>query len=83
MELLRECNDSIKSRPTDAHFRRESRDVMQAILSLARERDVTQIVVGRSTRSRWQEIRDRSLTTELIREARGHNILVVAHHQRR
>jgi two-component system sensor histidine kinase KdpD len=59
-----------------------NRDYVRAILDLARERNVTQLVIGHSTRSRWQEIRGRSLVTELIRAARGYDIHVVADHAR-
>jgi two-component system sensor histidine kinase KdpD len=56
----------------------EGSDLVQSILTIARERNVTQIVIGHSTRSRWQELRRRSLVTELIRHARGYDIHVVA-----
>ncbi len=51
---------------------------VNSILKVARERNVTLIVIGHSTRSRWQELRTHSLVTELIRHARGYDILVVA-----
>jgi two-component system sensor histidine kinase KdpD len=56
----------------------ESSDFVRAILQLAQDRNVTQIVIGHSTRSRWQELRGRSLASELIHHARGYDIHVVA-----
>jgi two-component system, OmpR family, sensor histidine kinase KdpD len=56
----------------------EGSDFVNSILNVARERNVTLIVIGHSTRSRWQELRKHSLVTELIRRARGYDILVVA-----
>ena len=56
----------------------DARDVVDAILATARERNVTQIVLGHSTRSRWQELRGKSLVTQLIHAARGYDVLVVA-----
>lgn len=53
-------------------------DIVAAILECARERNVTQIVIGHSARSRWQERFGRSLVNELIRAARGYDIHVVA-----
>jgi two-component system sensor histidine kinase KdpD len=58
----------------------DERDLVRAILATARARHVTQIVLGHSTRprSRWQELRGKSLVTELIHAARGYDVLVVA-----
>ncbi len=56
----------------------EGPDLVKSILDIAQERNVTLIVIGHSTRSRWQEFRQRSLVTELIRHARGYDIHVVA-----
>jgi two-component system sensor histidine kinase KdpD len=53
-------------------------DLVKSILSVAQERNVTLIVIGHSTRSRWQELRQRSLVTELIRHARGYDLHIVA-----
>jgi two-component system sensor histidine kinase KdpD len=53
-------------------------DLVASILRVARERNATQIVIGHSTRSRWQELRGKSLVNELIRRARGYDIHVVA-----
>jgi two-component system sensor histidine kinase KdpD len=55
-----------------------SNDTVGAILAVARERNVTQLVIGHSARSRWQERLGRSLVHELIRAARGYDIHVVA-----
>ena len=56
----------------------EGNDYVKAILDVARAKNVTQIVIGHSTRSRWKERFRRSLVTELIRAARGFDIHVVA-----
>ena len=56
-------------------------DTVEAILSCARERNVTQLVIGHSMRPRWQERLGRSLVMELIRAARGYDIHVVADQQ--
>ena len=53
-------------------------DYIRAILDIARQHNATQIVIGHSHRSRWQELLGRSLVTELIRHARGYDIHVVA-----
>lgn len=55
-----------------------SDDIVGAILACARERNVTQLVIGHAARSRWQERFGRSLVNELIRAARGYDIHVVA-----
>jgi two-component system sensor histidine kinase KdpD len=56
----------------------EGPDLVESILRVARQRNATQIVIGHSTRSRWQELRGRSLVQELIRRARGYDVHVVA-----
>ena len=53
-------------------------DIVGAILACARERNVTQLVIGHSARPRWRERLGRSLVNELIRAARGYDIHVVA-----
>lgn len=53
-------------------------DFVTAILDVARKHNATQIVIGHSSRTRWQEIVGRSLVSALIRRARGYNVLVVA-----
>jgi two-component system sensor histidine kinase KdpD len=60
----------------------EGPDLVASILRVARERNVTQIVIGHSGHSRWQELRGKSLVHELIHHARGYDIHVVADRDR-
>jgi two-component system sensor histidine kinase KdpD len=60
----------------------EGPDLVESILRVARERNVTQLVIGHSGHSRWQELRGRSLVIELLRRARGYDIHVVADRDR-
>lgn len=48
------------------------------IARYARENQITQIVIGHSTRSRWQELTQGSILNHLARELRTIDILVVA-----
>lgn len=50
----------------------------QALAQYAREHQVTQVVVGHSGRTRWQEALHGSLINDLIRLLRGIDVLVVA-----
>ena len=49
------------------------------IIRYARENCITQIVLGHSDRSRWQEFVKGSIINDLIRELRAADILIVAH----
>ena len=54
-------------------------DVVDGILGYAYRQHVTQIVVGESLRSRWQELLSGgSIVTKLIRRARGVDVHVIA-----
>ena len=58
--------------------RTEGKDVAQALADYAREHQVTQIVIGHSGRTRWQELLQGSIINDLIRLVRGIDVLVVA-----
>lgn len=53
-------------------------DVANEIIRYARENQITQIVVGHSDRTRWQEFLQGSIITRLARELRTIDILIVA-----
>jgi two-component system sensor histidine kinase KdpD len=57
-------------------------DVVDGLLGYAYRQHVTQIVVGESLRSWWQEIMHGSVVTRLIRKARGVDIHVIARKSR-
>ncbi|WP_232792809.1 ATP-binding protein [Caulobacter hibisci] len=52
-------------------------DVVATVMAWARRNNVTQIVIGKSTDSRWKQLTGRSLAAALLREARGEAIHVV------
>jgi len=52
--------------------------VAQAILTFAREHHVTEIIMGKSRRSRWQEWREGSVITQVLRGAGNIDVMVVA-----
>jgi two-component system sensor histidine kinase KdpD len=56
----------------------ESRDIARAIGEYAREHRVTQIFLGRSGRSRWEERLRGSVINEVIRRTEGIDVHVVA-----
>src|SRR5262249_40502206 len=53
-------------------------DVAAELIRYAREHQITQIVVGHSSRSRWQEFLRGSIINRLARELRATDILIVA-----
>jgi two-component system sensor histidine kinase KdpD len=53
------------------------RDVAAELARVARERHVTQIVIGQPTRSRWQEVLFGSVANRLLREPTGADVHVV------
>jgi two-component system, OmpR family, sensor histidine kinase KdpD len=57
-------------------------DVADGLLSYAYRQHITQIVVGESLRSHWQELMHGSVVTRLIRKARGVDIHVIARKER-
>jgi two-component system sensor histidine kinase KdpD len=53
LELLRQLASDLGATWTELH----ADDPAKALMDVARERQITQIVVGSSQRSRWQEVR--------------------------
>src|SRR6185312_1458351 len=51
--------------------RAPGRSVVEEILAIARSRNVTRVVVGKSHRSRWFELRHGSVVDELVRSGSG------------
>ena len=47
------------------------RSVVEEILAFARSRNATRVVVGKSRRSRWFELRHGSVVDELVRSGSG------------
>ena len=47
------------------------RSVVEEILAFARSRNATRVVVGKSQRSRWFELRHGSVVDELVRSGSG------------
>jgi two-component system, OmpR family, sensor histidine kinase KdpD len=58
-------------------LRREG-TVAAAVVAVARELDVTQIVLGESHRPRWKELLGQSIIANILRETDGVDILIVA-----
>ncbi len=54
------------------------RSVVEEVLALARARNATRVVVGKSRRSRWFELRHGSVVDELVRSGSGLAIEVAA-----
>ncbi|MCW3062612.1 MAG: osmosensitive channel signal transduction histidine kinase, sensor domain [Capsulimonas sp.] len=54
------------------------RDIAQALANYAREHQVTEIIIGHSGRTAWQEFLQGSIINKLIRLVRGIDVLVVA-----
>jgi two-component system sensor histidine kinase KdpD len=53
-------------------------DVAEELINYARENNITQLVIGHSSRSRMKEMLRASIVSSLIRELRTIDILVVA-----
>lgn len=53
-------------------------DAARELIQYARENDITQIVLGHSTRSRWRELIGGSIINDLVRALRTVDILIVA-----
>src|SRR5262249_23045590 len=51
--------------------RAPGRSVVEEILAVARSRNVTRVVVGKSHRSRWFELRHGSVVDQLVRSSSG------------
>ena len=64
-------------------IRIKSNDIAQGLAQVARERGVTQIVVGQPTRQRWEEILYGSVVNRLLRMSESIDIHVVPTNRRR
>lgn len=53
-------------------------DIAAELIRYARENQITQMVIGHSSRSRWQELLHGSIITRLARDLRAVDILLVA-----
>jgi two-component system sensor histidine kinase KdpD len=60
-------------------IRTNSRDIAKALVEIAREHQVTQIVLGQPARSRWEEILRGSIINRLLRLATDIDIHLVPH----
>ena len=58
--------------------RTEGKDIARALADYALQHQVTQIVLGHSARTPWQEFIQGSIVTKLIRLVRGIDVLLVA-----
>jgi len=58
--------------------RTEGQGIAAALSEYARAHQVTQIIIGHSGRTRWQEFRQGSIVTQLVRLVRGIDVLIVA-----
>ncbi len=61
--------------------RTQGQDIAHALADYARKHQVTQIVVGHSARTPWQELFQGSIINQLIRLARGIDVLVIANRE--
>src|SRR5579875_838240 len=62
-------------------IRARGRDIAQELVKIARERQVTQIVIGQPARSRWEELIRGSITNRLLRLSQDIDIHLVPHSQ--
>ena len=60
-------------------IRTKSRDIAKALVEIARERQVTQIVLGQPARSRWEEILRGSIINRVLRLSTDIDIHLVPH----
>ena len=54
-----------------------ARDVVEGILDLTRQRNVTKLIVGKSGRPRWLEVLQGSIVDELIRQSGEVDVYVI------
>jgi two-component system, OmpR family, sensor histidine kinase KdpD len=59
----------------------DRRNVFRKLVNQMNEKKATQVIIGQSARSRWQEIVKGSVTQRLLREVRHMDVLVVADQQ--
>ncbi|MEH7505410.1 universal stress protein [Neobacillus drentensis] len=60
----------------------DRRHVFRKLVSQMNEKKATQVIIGQSARSRWEEIIKGSVTQRLLREVRHMDVLVVADQQK-
>ncbi|MBV7506541.1 universal stress protein [Bacillus sp. sid0103] len=60
----------------------ERRQVFRKLVNQMNEKNTTQVIIGQSARSRWEEIVKGSVTQRLLREVRHMDVLVVADQQK-
>jgi two-component system sensor histidine kinase KdpD len=60
----------------------EAEDPVEGVLSFAYQNHVTQIIVGESLRSRWQELLRGSFVNRLIQRASNVDVHVIARRER-
>jgi two-component system, OmpR family, sensor histidine kinase KdpD len=60
----------------------EAEDALEGVLSFAYQQHVTQILVGESLRSRWQELLRVSFVNSLIQNASNIDIHAIARRER-
>jgi two-component system sensor histidine kinase KdpD len=56
----------------------QAKDVAQALSAYAREHQVTQIVIGHSNRSQWEQVSQGSIINKLLDQVKGIDVLIVA-----
>ena len=54
------------------------RQVITVMLNFIAQKNITRLVLGQSARTRWEEIKNGSIVNELLRKAKGIDILIVA-----
>ncbi|MCK1983139.1 sensor histidine kinase KdpD [Peribacillus simplex] len=62
----------------ELHTTRNKRSVVNDIMKQLHEKKATQIILGQSARTRWQEIKGGSIVVRLLRDARHLDVLIVA-----
>jgi two-component system sensor histidine kinase KdpD len=60
----------------------DRRNVFKKLVSQMNEKKATQVIIGQSARTRWEEITKGSVTQRLLREVRQMDVLVVADQQK-
>src|SRR5262249_17397634 len=69
-EIVEDDMQLARTLEAEAHII-ESRDIARAVIEFARSKQVTQIFLGRSGRSRWEELLKSSVINEVVRLAEG------------
>ncbi len=61
---------------------KDRRNIFRKLVSEMNEKKATQVIIGQSARSRWEEITKGSVTQKLLREVRHMDVLIVADQQK-